>query len=107
MPDVFHGMHDLVKRYSFVMGQRVRHAHQELTKAQEALARRPGRPQPEAADAAAKALGETRQAEVTRWEEGHNTSRDHVATLSLTLHPFRIADSAPQTSAQVESQLQA
>jgi len=30
-----------------------------------------------------------------------------LETLSLTLHPFRIADSAPQTSAQVESALQA
>jgi len=50
---------------------------------------------------------EARQGEVTRWEEAHNTSRDHLETLSLTLHPFRIADSAPQTSAQVESQLKA
>jgi hypothetical protein len=30
-----------------------------------------------------------------------------LETLSLTLHPFRISDSAPQTSAQVASQLQA
>ena len=30
-----------------------------------------------------------------------------METLSLTLHPFRIADSAPQTSAQVASHLQA
>jgi hypothetical protein len=30
-----------------------------------------------------------------------------LETLSLTLHPFRIADSAPQTSAQVASHLQA
>jgi len=29
-----------------------------------------------------------------------------LETLSLTLHPFRLADSAPQTSAQVESPLQ-
>ena len=106
MPDFFHCMHDLVKSYSCVMGQRVRHAHEELTKAQEALARRPERPQAEPA-AAAKALVEVRQAEVTRWTEVHNTYRDHLETLSLTLHPFRIADSAPQTSAQVESHLQA
>jgi hypothetical protein len=30
-----------------------------------------------------------------------------LATLSLTLHPFRMADSAPQTAAQVERHLQA
>jgi Family of unknown function (DUF6399)/IclR helix-turn-helix domain len=107
MPDFFHCMHDLVKSYSFVIGQRVRHAHQELTKAQEALARLAGRPQATPADSAVKGLVEARQAEVTRWAEVHNTSRDHLETLSLTLHPFRIADSAPQTSAQIASQLQA
>jgi hypothetical protein len=42
-----------------------------------------------------------------RWAEAHHTYRDHLETLSLTLHPFRIADSAPQTSAQVASHLQA
>jgi hypothetical protein len=50
---------------------------------------------------------EPRQAEVTRWEEAHHTYRSHLETLSLTLHPFRLSDSAPQTSAQVESKLQA
>ena len=44
---------------------------------------------------------------MTPWEEAHNTSRDLLETLSLTLHPFRISDSTPQTSAQVESQRQA
>ena len=49
----------------------------------------------------------TRQAEVSRWEEAHNRYRSLLATLSLTLHPFRIADSAPQTSAEGASHLQA
>jgi hypothetical protein len=49
-------------------------------------------------------LVETRQAEVTRWEAVHHTSRGHLETLSLTLHPFRLTDSTPQTSAQVDSQ---
>jgi hypothetical protein len=35
------------------------------------------------------------------------TYRHHLETLSLTLHPFGIADSTPQTSAQVESRLHA
>jgi hypothetical protein len=48
-----------------------------------------------------------RQAEVTYWEEALHTYRRHLETLSLTLHPFRLADSAPQTSVQVESHLQA
>jgi len=107
MPDFFHCMHDLVKSYSLAIGQRLRHAQQELTKAQETLARHQGPSQIDQGNRAVKALVEARQVEVTRWEEAHNTYRDHLETLSLTLHPFRIADSAPQTSAQVESQLKA
>src|SRR5712692_4969019 len=107
MPDFFHGMHDLVKSSSLAIGQRVRHAQQELTKAKEALARRQGLPHAAPDAPEAKALVEARQAEVTRWEEAHTTYRGHLETLSLTLHPFRISDSAPQTSAQVASQLQA
>jgi hypothetical protein len=42
-----------------------------------------------------------------RWEEAHTTSRGLLATRSLTLHPFRIADSVPQSTAEVESQRQA
>jgi hypothetical protein len=107
MPDFFHCMHDVVKSYSLAIGQRVRQAHQELTKAKEAMARHQGPPKMDQSDPKAKVLVATRQAEVTRWEEAHNTYRGLLETLSLTLHPFRIADSAPQTSAQVESQLQA
>ncbi len=107
MPDFFHGMHDLVKSYSLAIGQRVRHAQQELTKAKEALARRQGLPHAAPDAPEAKALVEARQAEVTRWEEAHYTYRGHLETLSLTLHPFSISNSAPQTSAQVESQLRA
>ena len=44
---------------------------------------------------------------MTQWEETHHISRGLLETLSLTLHPFRISDSAPQTSEQVASQLQA
>ncbi len=64
-------------------------------------------PQTDHDEPEAQALVTARQAEVTRWEEAHNTSRRHLETLSLTLHPFHISDSAPQTSAQVESHLQA
>jgi len=107
MPDFFHCMHDLVKSYSLAIGQRARQAQQELTKVTEALARRQESLHVDQADPEAPALVEARQAEVTRWQDVHNTYRHHLETLSLTLHPFRITDSAPQTSAQVESQLQA
>ena len=107
MPDFFHFMHDIVKSYSLALGRRMRHAHTELLEAREALARLQGRPYAAQEAPAAQALVATRQTEVTRWEEAHHTYRCHLETLSLTLHPFRLADSAPQTSAQVESHLQA
>jgi hypothetical protein len=107
MPDFFHVVPDIVKSYSLPIGQRLRHARQDLTKAQEVLARRQGLPQATRDASEAKALVEARQAEVTRWEEAHHTYRGHLESLSLTLHPFAIADAAPQTSAQVATRLHA
>jgi hypothetical protein len=107
MPDFFPGMQEVVKSYALAIGQRVRQAQQALTQAKEAMARRQGPPKLEQSAPKAKVLGATRQAEVTRWEEARNTSRGLVETRSLTRHPFRLSDAAPQTSAQVESQLQA
>jgi hypothetical protein len=107
MPDFFHVAHEIVKSYSLAIGQRWRHAQQELTKATEALARRQGVVQAEQAPHEARALVQGRQAEVTRWAEAHHIYRVHLESLSLTLHPFRLSGSTPQTSAQVESQLTA
>ena len=107
MPDFFHVAHEIVKSYSLAIGQRWRHAQQELTKAKEALTRHQGAPQAAEATRAVRAFVAVRQAEVTRWEEAHHRYRGHLERLSLTLHPFRLADSTPQTSAQVESQLTA
>ena len=107
MPDFFHVVHEIIKSYSLALGRHLRHTHQELKTATEALTRLQGRPHAAQDAPEAKALVAARQAEVTRWEEAHHTYRRHLETLSLTLHPFRIADSAPQTSAQVASHLQA
>jgi hypothetical protein len=107
MPDFFHVVHEIIKSYSLALGRHLRHAQQELKTAKEALAQLEGLPHAAYHEPKAKALVAARQAEVTRWEEAHNTYRGLLETLSLTLHPFRIADSAPQTSAQVESHLQA
>jgi hypothetical protein len=106
MPDFFHLMHEIVKGYSLALGRRMRQAHKEVKEAQAALARLEGRPQAAQEAPDAQTLVDMRQAEVRRWEEGHTTYRCLLETLSVTLHPFSIVDSAPQTSAQVESQLQ-
>jgi hypothetical protein len=107
MPDFFHVVHEIVKSYSLALGQRWRHAQQALTKAQEALTRLQGARPAAQATREARALVDVRQAEVTRWEEGHHLYRGHLESLSHTLHPFCLLDSTPQTSAQVESQLTA
>jgi hypothetical protein len=107
VPDFFHVVHDIVKSYSLAISRHLRQAHQELTKATEALVQHQERSHkaPEAPAATAKVAA--RQAEVEQWETVQRTYRHHLETLSLTLHPFRITDSTPQTSAQVASQLSA
>jgi hypothetical protein len=106
MPDFFHLVHEIVKGYSLALGRRVRQAHKELKEAQETLARLQGGPHADHDVSEAKALVDTRQVEATRWAKGHTTYRCLLETLSYTLHPFNIVDSAPQTSAQVASRLQ-
>jgi hypothetical protein len=107
MPDLFHVVREIVKSYSLAMGQRRRHAQQELMKATEAVARRQGLLQAAQATREARARVEAWQAEVTQWEEASRLYRGHLERLSLTLHPFHISGSTPQTSAQVENQLMA
>ena len=106
MPDFFHVVHDIVKSYSLALGQRWRQAQQELTKAEEALARRQGQPHAAAGCPRGHGVGGGEASRGDALGRGARTAiGSHLETLSLTLHPFRIADSAPQTSAQVESQL--
>jgi len=107
MPDCFPCMPDIVKSDSLARARQVRSAHKALRTAEDALARHPGLAQAGQAGAEAKAPVEVRRAEVQHWEEVQHTYRHHLETLSLTLHPFGIADSAPQTSAQVTSRLHA
>jgi hypothetical protein len=87
MPDFFHLMHEIVKSYSLALGRRVSQAHRELTEAQEGLARLPGRPQAAHAAPEATALVATRQAEVTRWEEAHQTYHNYLQQSGKRLKP--------------------
>jgi hypothetical protein len=105
MPDLFHLVHDIVKSYSLALGRQLRQARQELRTAEEKLRRYSERATREQAYHAAQQQMETKQAEVTRWEALQGEYRQRLATLSLTLHPFGIDDSAPQTSMQVETRL--
>ena len=107
LPDCFHVVHDIVKSYALAIGRRVRQAHKDLKQAEAVLERHRGHTHVESAVPAAQAQVEARQAQVSRWEAVQSAYRHHLETLSLTLHPFSIVDSAPQTSAQVESRLYA
>jgi hypothetical protein len=107
MPDFFHCMHDLVKSYSLAIAQHVRHARQELKKIEEGLSRHPGLDGQRQDAPETQPPVEVRQADVRRWEMVHSAYRQHLETLSLTLHPFSIHDSTPQTAAQVQTRLQA
>lgn len=100
MPDFFHLVHDIVKSYSLAIGRRLRQAQRELAHAEARLTRcqdnREG-----------AVLVEARRTEVTRWTEVLHMYRQHLETLSLTLHPFHIDDATAQTSTQVEHRLSA
>jgi hypothetical protein len=50
---------------------------------------------------------EARAAEVERWERVHSASRHHLETGSLLGPPWRLFNSTPQTSQEVESRLPA
>ena len=99
MPDFFHLVHAIVQSYALAVGRRFSQAHQDLAPAEAVLESGSGLAQ----GAEAEAEVEAKRAEGQRGEERQRTSRPHLETLSLTRHPFGLSDSAPQTSAQVES----
>jgi IclR helix-turn-helix domain len=105
IPDVFHLIHELVKSYSWAILGRLRHARQALRQAQERL-RTCEASHPSGAEAQqAQAVVEASEAEVKRWESVHSAYRQHLETISLLLHPWRLVDSRRQTSAEVERQV--
>ena len=72
MPDFFHVVHEIVKRYSLTIGRRLRQAHKELQKAAEALAQLQGLAHAAHDSPEATVEVEARRAEVLRF---HGISR--------------------------------
>jgi hypothetical protein len=105
IPDFFHLMHDIVTSYSLALGRRLQQARQELHNAEERLQKHLKVDSRGAAYGEATHQVEAMQAEVTRWEARQPEYRQQLETFSLTLHPLRIDDSAPQTSTPVETRL--
>ena len=107
IPDVFHLIHDLVKNYSLSIYSRLRQARQILSQAQEHLATCQASDPHGVQAQQAQLLVEATEAEVKRWEGVRSAYRQHLETLSLIVHPWRLLDSTPQTSQDVEQLLQA
>src|SRR4029434_11014134 len=107
IPDLFHLLHDLVKSYSLALCSRLRQAQQALKQAQERLATYQAAQLDSPEFQRAQALVEMSDAEVKRWQRVHSAYRNHLETLSLILHPWRLSDSTRQRSPEVEGQLQA
>ncbi len=105
MPDFLPCVPEIVKSYARAMGRRLWQARQDLKHAKEVLARHVARAHGAPHSPAATAHVEAKRAEVQPWEAVQPTYRHHLATLSLTRHPFGIADAVPQTSAQVARRL--
>jgi hypothetical protein len=107
IPDLFHLIHDLAKSYSLAIFSRLRQAQQALNQAQERLAKCQAPHAGAVQVQQAQAMVEASEAEVKRWQRVRRTYRNHLETLSLTMHPWRLLDSTRQTSQEVERHLQA
>ncbi len=107
IPDLFHLINELVKNYSLAIFGRLRQARQALSQAQEYLTKCQVSNPSGAQIQRAQAVVEVSEAEVRLWENVGNAYRHHLLSLSLIMHPWRILDSTPQTSEEVECQLKA
>jgi hypothetical protein len=107
VPDLFHLIRELAKGYGPTICIRLRQARQSLKAARERLRCRDHEPKDDASFQAQMAVVDACQAEVEHWEGIRHTSRGHLMRLSLIVHPWRVEDSTPQSSQEVEQQLAA
>ena len=107
IPDVFHLIHALVKRYAVAMLGSLRQARQAFSQAQERLSTCQASDPTGAEAQQAQALVEASEAQVQHWETVDSAYRQHLETMSLLVHPWSLFDSTRQTSHEVEHQLHA
>ena len=107
IPEVFPLLYALVKGYSLAIASQLKAAHHALSQAQAHLdklqASGTSETEPQAAQSAVAACA----AEVSHWEQVRETSRAHRKARSLQVFPWRVTDSTPQTSQEVEAHLTA
>jgi hypothetical protein len=107
IPDLFHLSHDLAKGYALSIFGRLRQAKQALEQAKQRLESLHNSPAARAQIEQAQALVVDYALSVHHWQGVHSAWKQHLSNLSRILHPWRLVDSARQTSLAVEQQLQA
>jgi hypothetical protein len=106
VPDLFHVIHELVKGYGLAISRHLRQAHQALKQARERFdACHASDPSSEASQQAQAAVAAC-EAQVQHWQEVRHAYQGHLMRLSLIVHPWRVVDSAPQNSPEVQQQLE-
>jgi Family of unknown function (DUF6399)/IclR helix-turn-helix domain len=107
IPDLFHLSHDLAKGYALAIFGRLRQAMQALAQAKQRLESWHNSQADRAQVEQAQALVADCERSVNHWQGVHSAWKQHLATLSRILHPWRLVDSTHQTSLAVEHHLQA
>jgi len=107
IPDLFHLLHELVKGDSLGIWRRLKTARQGLSRVQEHLATCQAAGASAAQIESARAAVAAGEAEVAHWQPVRDTYRGHLEAMSLSVHPWRLTDSMPQSSQEVEAQLAA
>jgi hypothetical protein len=106
VPDLFHLIRELVKGYGPTICLRLRQARQALNVARERLEQCRANDPKSATSLQAQMAVEACQKEVEHWEDVRHTYRGHLMRLSLMVHPWRIEDSMPQDSQDVQQRLE-
>ena len=104
IPDVLHLSHDLAKGYSLAIFGRLRQAKQALAQAKQRLGALQACPRDRDQAQQAQASVEACEASGQHCQEVHSAYRERLANLSRIMHPWRLVDSARQTSQDVERQ---
>lgn len=107
IPDLFHLLHDLAKGYSLSIFRQLQAARQQLTQAQEKLAKCQVEGASEAQIESTQAQVAAGKARVEHWQEVRDTYRGHLEAISLQVHPWRLEDSIPQSAQEVQARLAA
>ncbi len=100
--DLFHALHEIAKGFSFSIQNPLNQAQKKLTKANEALMGLA--PQSEPWQQQNEQKQQLAQ-EVEKWQKVQEQYQGLMQQFSLRVHPFAVADNAPQSAASVEQHL--